>query len=153
MVDNRSAGFFGIGGSFNFKSGDISGTAAKTQDDKMGQGGEYFAQQKKSEEEENSDSQKYTDRSAVLRATLNSLAMMNVANVINSRKKALEEQRERDKQRTNNKEEKQEQAEQKLEEEFYNIAREMKEDKQFLRALNWFYLVYFLPTSSSGRNC
>ena len=40
MVDNRSAGFFGIGGSFNFKSGDISGTAAKTQDDKMGQGGE-----------------------------------------------------------------------------------------------------------------
>ena len=47
MVDNRSAGFFGIGGSFNFKSGDISGTAAKMQDDKMGQGGEYFAQQKK----------------------------------------------------------------------------------------------------------
>ena len=46
MVDNRSAGFFGIGGSFNFKSGDISGTAARTQDDKMGQGGEYFAQQK-----------------------------------------------------------------------------------------------------------
>ena len=129
MVDNRSAGFFGIGGSFNFKSGDISGTAAKTQDDKMGQGGEYFAQQKKSEEEENSDSQKYTDRSAVLRATLNSLAMMNVANVINSRKKALEEQRERDKQRANNEEEKQAQAEQKLEEEFYNIAREMKEDK------------------------
>lgn len=129
MVDNRSAGFFGIGGSFNFKSGDISGTAAKTQDDKMGQGGEYFAQQKKSEEEENSDSQKYTDRSAVLRATLNSLAMMNVANVINSRKKALEEQRERDKQRANNEEEKQEQAEQKLEEEFYNIAREMKEEK------------------------
>lgn len=129
MVDNRSAGFFGIGGSFNFKSGDISGTAAKTQDDKMGQGGEYFAQQKKSEEEENFDSQKYTDRSAVLRATLNSLAMMNVANVINSRKKALEEQRERDKQRANNEEEKQEQAEQKLEEEFYNIAREMKEDK------------------------
>lgn len=129
MVDNRSAGFFGIGGSFNFKSGDISGTAAKTQDDKMGQGGEYFAQQKKTEEEENSDSQKYTDRSAVLRATLNSLAMMNVANVINSRKKALEEQRERDKQRANNEEEKQEQAEQKLEEEFYNIAREMKEDK------------------------
>lgn len=129
MVDNRSAGFFGIGGSFNFKSGDISGTAAKTQDDKMGQGGEYFAQQKKSEEEENSDSQKYTDRSAVLRATLNSLAMMNVANVINSRKKALEEQRERDRQRANNEEEKQEQAEQKLKEEFYNIAREMKEDK------------------------
>ncbi len=129
MVDNRSAGFFGIGGSFNFKSGDISGTAAKTQDDKMGQGGEYFAQQRNAEEEENSDSQKYTDRSAVLRATLNSLAMMNVANVINSRKKALEEQRERDRQKNNQKENKQENAEQELEEEFYNIAREMKEDK------------------------
>ena len=30
--------------------------------------------------------QQYTDQSAVLRATLNSLAMMNVANVINSKK-------------------------------------------------------------------
>mgnify|MGYP004677565957 FL=1 len=127
MVDNRSAGFFGIGGAFNFKSGDISGTAAKTQDDKMGQGGEYFAQQQSEEEDqENSDSQKYTDRSAVLRATLNSLAMMNVANVINSRKKALEEQRERDKQRLQNTESS---AEKELEKEFYNIAREMKEDK------------------------
>ena len=77
-----------------FKSGDISGTAAKTQDDKMGQGGEYFAQQKREDDDENQDSQKYTDRSAQLRATLNSLAMMNVANVINSRKKALEEQKE-----------------------------------------------------------
>jgi hypothetical protein len=46
MVDNRSAGFYGIGGSFNFKSGDISGTAARTQDDKMGQGSEYFALRK-----------------------------------------------------------------------------------------------------------
>ena len=120
MVDNRSAGFFGIGGSFNFKSGDISGTAARTQDDKMGQGGEYFAQQKREEEEENSDSQKYTDRSAQLRATLNSLAMMNVANVINARKKALEEQRERQKSKDNQQEE--------LEKEFYNLAREMRED-------------------------
>lgn len=122
MVDNRSAGFFGIGGSFNFKSGDISGTAAKTQDDKMGQGSEYFAQQQSQEEEENSESQKYTDRSAVLRATLNSLAMMNVANVINSRKKSFEEQKEREK-NSNSQERK------KLEEEFYNIAREMSEDK------------------------
>ncbi|MBQ3819058.1 hypothetical protein II810_01290 [bacterium] len=120
MVDNRSAGFFGIGGSFNFKSGDISGTAARTQDDKMGQGGEYFAQHRKGDDDELSDSEKYTDRSAVLRATLNSLAMMNVANVINSRKKALEEQKERQKQ--NNKQEE-------LEKEFYNIAREMNEDK------------------------
>ena len=128
MVDNRSAGFFGIGGSFNFKSGDISGTAAKTQDDKMGQGGEYFAQQKNAEDEENQDSQKYTDRSAQLRATLNSLAMMNVANVINARKKALEKQKEREKNSGSNKDDKQENAEKKLEEEFYNLARELKED-------------------------
>lgn len=127
MVDNRSAGFFGIGGSFNFKSGDISGTAAKTQDDKMGQGGEYFAQQQNAEDEENQDSQRYTDRSAVLRATLNSLAMMNVANVINARKKALEEQKEKDNSRNKN-DKKRENAEKELEEEFYNIAREIKED-------------------------
>lgn len=90
MVDNRSAGFFGIGGSFNFKSGDISGTAARTQDDKMGQGGEYFAQQKNEEEDENQGHERYMDRSAVLRATLNSLAMMNVANVINAKKLEME---------------------------------------------------------------
>lgn len=128
MVDNRSAGFFGIGGSFNFKSGDISGTAAKTQDDKMGQGGEYFAQQKREDDEENQDSQKYTDRSAQLRATLNSLAMMNVANVINSRKKALEEQKERE--RNSQKLSKEENAELELEEEFYNIAKEIKKDNE-----------------------
>lgn len=88
MVDNRSAGFFGIGGSFNFKGGDISGTAARTQDDKMGQGGEYFAQRKKEEEDEKQNNQ-YMDQSAVLRATLNSLAMMNVADVINAKKRKI----------------------------------------------------------------
>ena len=104
MVDNRSAGFFGIGGSFNFKSGDISGTAARTQDDKMGQGGEYFAQQKREEEEEQNESEKYMDRSAVLRATLNSLAMMNVANVINAKKKQLlQDEKNRNNQRNNQK--------------------------------------------------
>ena len=86
MVDNRSAGFFGIGGSFNFKSGDISGTAAKLSDDKMGQGGEYFSQ-RHAEEEPAPQSNQYMDQSAVLRATLNSLAMMNVANVINKKKR------------------------------------------------------------------
>ena len=130
MVDNRSAGFFGIGGSFNFKSGDISGTAAKTQDDKMGQGGEYFAQQKQSEEDENQDSQRYTDRSAQLRATLNSLAMMNVANVINARKKALEEQKEREKNSSNPHKEKRKNAEKELEQEFYNLTHELKEDEE-----------------------
>lgn len=123
MVDNRSAGYFGIGGSFNFKSGDISGTAAKTQDDKMGQGGEYFAQQKREEEEENSESQKYTDRSAQLRATLNSLAMMNVANVINSRKKAFEEQKERQKESIDS-----DKIRKELEKEFLNLAKDNNEE-------------------------
>ncbi len=86
MVDNRSAGFFGIGGAFNFKSGDISGTAAKLSDDKMGQGGEYFSQ-RGNQEEAQPQSNQYMDQSAVLRATLNSLAMMNVANVLNAKKR------------------------------------------------------------------
>lgn len=97
MVDNRSAGFFGIGGAFNFKSGDISGTAAKLSDDKMGQGGEYFAQQKAEEDENTNSEPRYMDQSAVLRASLNSLAMMNVANIINSnkRKANIQEQEEK----------------------------------------------------------
>lgn len=88
MVDNRSAGYFGIGGAFNFKSGDISGTAAKLSDDKMGQGGEYFSQ-RGGEEDGMPQTQEnpYMDQSAVLRATLNSLAMMNVANVLNAKKR------------------------------------------------------------------
>ncbi len=87
MVDNRAAGFYGIGGSFNFKSGDISGTAAGTKDDKMGQGSEYSRQDKNEENSTSSMSINYTDRSAQLRATLNSLAMMNVAGVINTKKR------------------------------------------------------------------
>jgi hypothetical protein len=94
MVDNRSAGYFGIGGAFNFKSGDISGTAAKLSDDKMGQGGEYFSQRGGEEEMPAPQQNPYMDQSAVLRATLNSLAMMNVANVLNAqkRKPVLEEE-------------------------------------------------------------
>lgn len=84
MVDNRSAGFFGIGGSFNFKSGDISGTAANCQDDKMGPGTEYG---EIPQGEEGFQGNQFVDRSAQLRATLNSLAMMNVANVLNERKR------------------------------------------------------------------
>lgn len=87
MVDNRSAGFYGISGSFNFKSGDISGTAAGTKDDKMGQGSEYYRQDKKEESQTKESSFNFTDRSAQLRATLNSLAMMNVAGVINAKKR------------------------------------------------------------------
>lgn len=94
MVDNRSAGYFGIGGAFNFKSGDISGTAAKLSDDKMGQGNEYFSQRGGEEEMPEQQQNPYMDQSAVLRATLNSLAMMNVADVLNAkkRKRSLDEE-------------------------------------------------------------
>ena len=86
MVDNRAAGFYGIGGSFNFKSGDISGTAAKTSDDRSSQGTEYAAPgQGEDENESGYRNEPFVDRSAQLRATLNSLAMMNVASVINSK--------------------------------------------------------------------
>ncbi len=87
MVDNRSAGFFGIGGSFNFKSGDISGTAAKTADDRQSPGMEYFQQEMQEEAPKFAESQ-FVDRSAQLNATLNSLAMMNVANIIKKKKDA-----------------------------------------------------------------
>lgn len=85
MVDNRSAGFFGIGGSFNFKSGDISGTAAKSQDDRQSPGMEYFQMGEGEEAQQFAESQ-FVDRSAQLNATLNSLAMMNVANIIKKKK-------------------------------------------------------------------
>ena len=87
MVDNRSAGIYGIGGSFNFKSGDISGTAANLSDDKMGQGNEYSRRDKQEEEALKESKMQFTDRSAQLRATLNSLAMINVAGVINTKKR------------------------------------------------------------------
>ena len=85
MVDNRSAGFYGIGGSFNFKSGDPSGTAAKMSQEKYGSEAMYLPPLE-GEEEGNFYSEPFVDRSALLRATLNSLAMNNVASVLNSRK-------------------------------------------------------------------
>ena len=79
MVDNRSAGFFGIGGAFNFKSGDASGMANGLTDDKMGQGGEYFAQEDAQEEEMKKN--EFVDRTAQLKGSLDSLAMLNAANL------------------------------------------------------------------------
>ncbi len=84
MVDNRSAGFYGIGGSFNFKSGDPSGTAAKMSQEKYGSEAMYLPPAEG--EEEYYHNEPYVDRSALLRATLNSLAMSNVASVISSRR-------------------------------------------------------------------
>lgn len=94
MVDNRSAGFFGIGGSFNFKSGDISGTAAKTADDRQSPGMDYYAQQQAEEEGMAFNNSQFVDRSAQLNATLNSLAMMNVANLIKKKKDEKTKQEE-----------------------------------------------------------
>jgi hypothetical protein len=86
VVDNRSAGFYGIGGSFNFKSGDPSGTAAKMSQEKYGSEAMYLPPAEGEEEGENFYNQQFVDRSALLRATLNSLAMTNVASVLNSKK-------------------------------------------------------------------
>ena len=86
MVDNRSAGFYGIGGAFNFKSGDASGTAAKVSQEKYGSEAMYLPPAEGEEDGENSYNQPFVDRSALLRATLNSLAMTNVASVLNSTK-------------------------------------------------------------------
>lgn len=92
MVDNRSAGFYGIGGSFNFKSGDPSGTAAKMSQDKYGSEAMYLPPVE-GEEGEDLYNQNFVDRSALLKATLNSLAMTNVASVLNANKhkKTLQE--------------------------------------------------------------
>jgi high-affinity Fe2+/Pb2+ permease len=99
MVDNRSAGFYGIGGGFNFKSGDISGTAARTSDDKQGPGTEYYAQGNQ-EEQEKEEQQYYVDRSAQLRASLNSLAAINAANIKIQEKEFKEIQEENRKKRS-----------------------------------------------------
>ena len=86
MVDNRSAGFYGIGGAFNFKSGDPSGTAAKMSQEKYGSEAMYLPPLEDEEGAEGYNNEPYVDRSALLRATLNSLAMSNVASVLNSKK-------------------------------------------------------------------
>ena len=84
MVDNRSAGILGIGGGINFKSGDISGTAAKTSDDRASQGTEYFMQEG---EEHHNSREPFVDRSMQLRASLNSLALLNVVSVLQNKRR------------------------------------------------------------------
>ena len=83
MVDNRAAGFYGVSGALNFKSGDISGTAAKTNEEKAGSDDEYTKIEKNSDTQK--EAAKYSDKSAQLNATLSSLAMLNVASVISSK--------------------------------------------------------------------
>ncbi len=78
MVDNR--GVTPIS-SFNFKQGDASSMANKMSEEKMGQGGEYFAQEMQ-DEEQNNEQNTYQDRSAQLRASLDSLAMANAGSMM-----------------------------------------------------------------------
>ena len=84
MVDNRSAGVLGVSGGINFKSGDISGTAAKTADDRASQGTEYFMQD---EEIQQGSQENFVDRSMELRASLTSLALLNVASLLRNKRK------------------------------------------------------------------
>ena len=86
MVDNRSAGFYGIGGAFNFKSGDPSGSAAKMSQEKYGSEAMYLPPAEGEEDGNMYYNQPFVDRSALLRATLNSLAMTNVASVLNAKR-------------------------------------------------------------------
>ena len=90
MVDNRSSGALGISGSFNFKSGDASGSANKMSDEKMGQGSEYAMLT--GEQEEMRPDEPFVDRSAQLKATLNSLAMVNVAGILKNIKRTKSNQ-------------------------------------------------------------
>lgn len=74
MVDNR--GITSISGMFKADNA----SANKMSEEKQGQGGEYFAQEM-SEEEEQIQQTPYQDRSAQLRASLDSLAVMNAGSI------------------------------------------------------------------------
>ena len=82
MVDNSSS-FRNVGVSgINFK--DAQSNTGKLSDEKMGSEAQYFAQEQSEEdnEENNEQNAPNVDRSAQLNASLNSLAMMNVINVL-----------------------------------------------------------------------
>ena len=112
MVDNRGVSPIP---SFNFKSGDASGMANKMSEEKMGQGGEYFAQEM--QDEENQEEQKtYQDRSAQLRASLDSLAMANagsmmVVKLLKEKERLREENEKKLKQQNKNDQEEKEKQE------------------------------------------
>ena len=92
MVDNRGVSPIP---SFNFKSGDASGMANKMSDEKMGQGGEYFASEMEQEEDDSFQQNNFQDRSAQLRASLDSLAMANAGSMMVM--KLLKEKEEKEK--------------------------------------------------------
>lgn len=89
MVDNRSAGFYGIAG--GFRGSDAQ--AASLSREKYGQGADYFAADQQEEQPEEQQSP-FVDRGSLLTATLNSLAMFNIANILKNKtlSKAREEE-------------------------------------------------------------
>ena len=76
MVDNR-----GISPIANIGFKADNSSANKMSDEKMGQGGEYFAQEMQEEDENSSQQQIFQDRSAQLRASLNGLAIANAGSI------------------------------------------------------------------------
>ena len=87
MVDNRGISPIAMTG---FKGDNAS--ANKMSEEKYGQGGEYFANEMQ-EDEEQIPQQIYQDRSAQLRASLDSLAMVNAGSMMLI--KALKEKEEK----------------------------------------------------------
>ena len=75
MVDNR--GITPINGMFKADNA----SANKMSEEKQGQGGEYFAQEMNEEENNQLKQNPFQDRSAQLRASLDSLAMMNAGSI------------------------------------------------------------------------
>lgn len=86
MPDDRSSGLPGGSGYIRFNGMDGSGIIPEIPDKKRSknQNNSLEDSEKKEDQEELKDST-YVDRSAQLRATLNSLAMMNVADVLKSK--------------------------------------------------------------------
>jgi len=80
MADDKS---FGGGKFISFKSGDFSGSTAGIPDKKRSRDQQYF-QNNENEEEKPKEAapSDFVDNSSHLRATLNSLAILNVANII-----------------------------------------------------------------------
>lgn len=81
MVDDRAAGFYGVGGGVGFKGNNATANFSR---EKNGQGTEYFAQEDYEEEQPQKEPE-YVDRSALIKATLNSFAMFNIANILKNK--------------------------------------------------------------------
>ena len=107
MVDNRGISPLSA---THFKADNSS--ANKMSEEKMGQGGEYFAQEMQDEENQNTRNEVFQDRSAQLRASLNGLAMANAGSmmVIKSLKEK-EKEKEKTSAKITNKENKEQQQE------------------------------------------